>query len=140
MALNAQILEGHWNEIKGKLHERWGALTDDELQRAKGNVDQLVGAIQRKTGESREAIRKYLDEVADGGATKISQAAEAVRGFAANATESVQDAAQQASESVRSGMREGRQVIRQHPFESVMACFGAGLVTGVVLGILCRSR
>jgi len=53
MTVNQQTLEGNWNEIKGKLHERWGQLTQDDLQRARGDVDQLVGLIQRKTGEAR---------------------------------------------------------------------------------------
>src|SRR5688572_19545839 len=38
MALNQQTLQGNWNQIKGKLHERWGGLTDDDLTHAQGNV------------------------------------------------------------------------------------------------------
>jgi uncharacterized protein YjbJ (UPF0337 family) len=140
MALNAQTLEGHWNEIKGKLHERWGNLTEDDLQRATGNIDQLVGTIQRQTGETREAIRDFLEQLVADGTSKVRRASEAVRGFASGASESLQEAAQQASESVRTGMRESRQKIRQHPMESVVACFGLGIVTGVILGMCFRSR
>ncbi|MGE0761432.1 MAG: CsbD family protein [Pirellulaceae bacterium] len=138
MALNTQTLQGHWQEIKGKVHEKWGAVTDDDLQQARGNVDQLVGAIQRRTGETREQIRKYLDGLVEEGASTVQQAAGAIRGYAESAAESFQGAASQAQERMQGGMRESRQMIRQHPFESVMTCFGVGVLTGVMLGILMR--
>jgi uncharacterized protein YjbJ (UPF0337 family) len=139
MALNTQTLQGHWQEIKGKLHEKWGVLTEDDLQQARGNIEQLVGTIQRRTGETRESIRKFLDGLAEDGGSVMQNAAGAVRGYAETAAESVQDAAQQASDKMYEGVRESRYVIRRHPFESVAACFGIGVVTGVVLGILMRS-
>ena len=73
------------------------------------------------------------------GGSTIQQAAETVRTYAEGAAESFQGAAQQASERVSEGMREGRYMIRRHPFESVATCFGIGVVTGVILGILMRS-
>src|SRR5262245_7846004 len=54
--VNQQTLQGNWNEIKGKLRSKWGQLTNDDLQTAHGNVDQLIGLIQRKTGEARSSI------------------------------------------------------------------------------------
>jgi len=140
MALNAQTLEGNWQEIKGKLREKWGVLTDDDLQQARGNVDQLVGTIQRRTGETRDAIRKFLDGLADDGASSVRHAAAAVREYAETAADSVQETARQAQDSVMAGMRESRQVIRQRPIESVLTCFGVGVVTGVILGTVMRSR
>lgn len=139
MALNTQTLQGQWQEIKGKLHEKWGALTEDDLQQARGNVEQLVGTIQRRTGETRESIRKFLDGLGEDGESMMHQASAAVRGYAENAAESVQEAAHQASEKVSEGMKESRYVIRRHPFESVATCFGVGVVTGVLIGILMRS-
>ena len=58
--MNQQILVGNWNEIKGKLREKWGQLTDDDFQQIRGDAEQLIGVIQRKTGEAREAIEEYL--------------------------------------------------------------------------------
>src|SRR3954463_12592229 len=66
--VNQQTLQGNWNEIKGKLRNKWGQLTNDDLQSAQGNIDQLVGLIQRKTGEARNSIEKFLeDATASGG-------------------------------------------------------------------------
>ena len=45
MTVNQQTLEGNWTEIKGKLHEKWGQVSNDELQMAQGNIEQLIGLI-----------------------------------------------------------------------------------------------
>lgn len=52
--------EGAWQRFKGNIREAWGDLTDDELDSARGNWDQLVGTIKQKTGESVEAIEDRL--------------------------------------------------------------------------------
>ena len=48
--VNQQALEGNWNVIKGKIRTHWGQLTDDDLPQFHGEVDKLVGTIQRKNG------------------------------------------------------------------------------------------
>jgi uncharacterized protein YjbJ (UPF0337 family) len=57
--ISQQTMQANWNEIKGKLRSKWAALTDDDLAIFRGNVDQLVGTIQRKTGEARESIEEF---------------------------------------------------------------------------------
>ena len=61
--INAQEMQGKWNKIRGQVKQKWGQLTDDDLTFQSGNVDQLVGRIQQKTGEGREAIEKFLGEL-----------------------------------------------------------------------------
>ena len=51
--VNQQTLTGHWNEVRGKLKEKWGQLSDDDLRSFSGSIDQLVGRIQEKTGDAR---------------------------------------------------------------------------------------
>jgi uncharacterized protein YjbJ (UPF0337 family) len=138
MAVNKQVLEGNWNEIKGKLRERWGRLSGDELESAHGNVDQLVGAIQRKTGEARASVEGYLEELTSDSASMVSQAAESVRHYADVAKESVQDATAQASEAIRTGYDKTAKTVKKHPMESLAVCFGAGVISGVVLGLVLR--
>ncbi|NNF02846.1 MAG: CsbD family protein [Rhodothermales bacterium] len=57
-----QQARGNWNQFKGRVKEAWGALSDDDVDRFEGRLDQLAGYIQEKTGEGREAIREKLDE------------------------------------------------------------------------------
>ena len=55
-------IKGDWNIIKGKLKQKWGALTNDDLQFIEGKNDELFGRIQKRTGESREAAEKAIKE------------------------------------------------------------------------------
>ena len=137
---NQQILEGNWNEIKGKLRQKWGQLTDDDLPQIRGDADQIIGAIQRKTGEAREAIEQYLQEISGSAASAISTAAETVRDYAQYAAANVQHTAKQAAGEVRAGYNEAERFVRDRPGESLLVCFGVGLITGVVIALSLRSR
>lgn len=65
MAERQMMLEGRWQEMRGRVKEAWGVLTDDELDRIEGRWDRLVGAIRQKTGETVERIEEKLDELID---------------------------------------------------------------------------
>lgn len=49
-------IKGDWNILKGKLKQQWATLTEDDLQYADGKQDELLGRIQRRTGQSREHV------------------------------------------------------------------------------------
>ena len=89
--VNTQVLQGQWNQVRGQLKKKWGQLTEDDLKFTGGNIDQLVGRIQHKTGEAREAIESFLDEMTSQGASAVSQAAETVKNYAGVATEQMRD-------------------------------------------------
>lgn len=55
-------VQGDWNVIKGKLKQKWGKLTDNDLQYAEGKQEELLGRIQKATGETREAVQKAIKE------------------------------------------------------------------------------
>ncbi len=56
---------GELRELRGKVKQKWGDISDDEFDKAEGKIEELVGTIQQKYGESKEAIRKQLDELRD---------------------------------------------------------------------------
>lgn len=58
-------IKGDWNIIKGKLKQKWATLTDDDLKYAAGKQEEVVGRIQKRTGESREAVEKAIKESND---------------------------------------------------------------------------
>ena len=66
--VNTQVLQGQWNQVRGQLKKKWGQLTDDDLRLSNGNIDQVIGRIQHKTGEAREAVESFLDELTSHGA------------------------------------------------------------------------
>jgi uncharacterized protein YjbJ (UPF0337 family) len=56
-------IKGSWNEIKGKLKQKYGQLTDDDLSFAAGKEDELVGRLQKKLGKSREDLRTEIEKL-----------------------------------------------------------------------------
>jgi uncharacterized protein YjbJ (UPF0337 family) len=138
--VNEQTLQGNWNELKGKLRSKWGQLTNDDLQMFDGNVERLVGLIQRKTGEARGAIEHYLEELTSNGSSTVAQAVETAREYAHQAADRIQQTSKQAAESMQQGYEEAERVVKQRPVESIAVCFGAGVLAGVMLGLMLRSR
>jgi uncharacterized protein YjbJ (UPF0337 family) len=55
-------IKGDWNIIKGSLKQKWAKLTDDDLQFIEGKQDELLGRIQKRTGETREAVETAIKE------------------------------------------------------------------------------
>ncbi len=60
--MNKIEFKGDWNIIKGKLKKKWASLTDDDLKYVDGISDELLGRIQKRTGESYEAVKKAIKE------------------------------------------------------------------------------
>ena len=60
-AMNSDILEGKWKQVRGEAKAWWGKLTDDDLDRAAGKFDVLAGLLQEKYGYSRERAADEID-------------------------------------------------------------------------------
>ncbi len=56
-------IKGNWNEIKGKLKQKYGDLTDDDLKYAEGKEDELLGKLQKKTGKTKDQLSKEIDKL-----------------------------------------------------------------------------
>jgi len=140
MAINAQELQGQWNTLKGQVKEKWGQLTDDDLNIQGGNVDQLVGRIQQKTGVAREQIEKFLGELTQRGGSAVSQAAQAVGDFAQHAGDRLRENYGNVAGAARERYEMAEDLVRHNPGQSVAAAFGIGLVAGLVVGLALRSR
>jgi uncharacterized protein YjbJ (UPF0337 family) len=56
-------LRGTWNEIKGKVKQAYGDLTDDDLIHEEGKDDELLGKLQQKTGKGRDELVKWLNDL-----------------------------------------------------------------------------
>jgi uncharacterized protein YjbJ (UPF0337 family) len=58
--MNTLEFKGDWNIAKGKLKQKWADLTDDDLKYVDGKQDELVGRIQKRTGQTREAVEEAI--------------------------------------------------------------------------------
>ncbi|WP_366556315.1 CsbD family protein [Aquibaculum sediminis] len=60
--MNSDKLAGNWKQLRGKAQEKWGKLTNDDLDVIEGQRDQLVGRIQELYGKSKEEAEREVDE------------------------------------------------------------------------------
>lgn len=63
--MDKDILLGKWKQLKGEFKKQWGNLTDDDLDKAKGDRDKLLGVLQEKYGYSKDQAREHLDRFLD---------------------------------------------------------------------------
>lgn len=60
--MNEDIFQGQWKQLKGKVKQQWGKLTDDDLDLIDGNREELVGRIQERYGWERERAERELTD------------------------------------------------------------------------------
>jgi len=60
--MNQDRIAGQWKQLAGKIKEKWGRLTEDDLKRAEGNSEYLAGKIQERYGIARDAADKQVKE------------------------------------------------------------------------------
>ena len=129
MAINVQAIQGEWNHLCALARQRWSQLTEDDLGALEGNIEKLIGRIQQKTGEGREAIETFFSEMTSRGSSAVAHAAEAAGQYA-----------HQVGDQIRQRYDNAENLVRHHPTETVIAAFGIGLVAGLIAGLAMRAR
>jgi uncharacterized protein YjbJ (UPF0337 family) len=59
--MNRDTLKGQWMQVKGKVREKWGKLTDDDVAMVQGNAEQLIGKLQERYGYARDEAEREMD-------------------------------------------------------------------------------
>jgi uncharacterized protein YjbJ (UPF0337 family) len=59
--MNRDTLKGQWMQLKGKIRQQWGKLTDDEIDQLQGNAEQLIGRVQERYGYTRQQAEQEVD-------------------------------------------------------------------------------
>jgi uncharacterized protein YjbJ (UPF0337 family) len=60
--MNEDVLKGKWHQLKGDVKSRWGKLTEDDLDRAEGDAEKLIGRVQERYGYARDDAKREVDE------------------------------------------------------------------------------
>ncbi len=138
-------IRGHWNQLRGRIEERWTQLNPHDLDNMDGNTDQLVGAIQQKTGQARQKIEEELDQLLRDVAASASSATEKMGEYAKQAkaqAEHYSEAARQQYEQMQQSFQDGyvraENAIRERPTQSVAVAFGTGVITGLIVGLVLK--
>jgi uncharacterized protein YjbJ (UPF0337 family) len=59
--MNEDTFKGQWMQLKGKIREQWGKLTDDDVDQIQGRSEQLIGQLQNRYGIAREEAQRQFD-------------------------------------------------------------------------------
>lgn len=59
--MNRDTLEGQWTQLKGRVREQWGKLTDDDLDEVRGRAEQLIGKVQERYGIAKDEASRQVD-------------------------------------------------------------------------------
>lgn len=60
--MNSDRIEGNWKEMKGKIQQQWGKLTDDDMDQIDGRREELIGKLQKHYGKSRDEAEQEVDK------------------------------------------------------------------------------
>lgn len=135
---NQQIMQESWKELRGRIREKWGEITDSDLDIAAGNVERLIGLVQRKTGESRESIDQFLSEAMAQCQSSWQNARQSLQDFSSATWDEANVLGHEAVQQLHAGYVQSERFVRRHPLETMAVCLGVGLVAGVVATALTR--
>ena len=133
-------LMGNWNSIVGSIKEKFGEFTKDELTRVEGNFEQLVGLVQRKTGQSKEQIASFISECCESAGTTYNQVANRASHYADAAGEVIRDNYDRVATEAKKGLDYTAQSVGRRPLESLALAVGSGILAGILLGLSMSSR
>lgn len=129
-----------WHDVREKLLQRWSQLSHQDLDRLRGNSEQLFRYLQERTGEARDVLEQYVGRLMAASGTSLEEVSERARQYAQEAAQSAEAAFQQAGDQLRASWIETERLVRRRPVESMACTLAAGLFCGLVLGLAMRSK
>ena len=137
--MNSQQAKGGWNELSGAVREKYGQITNEDITAANGNIQALIGTIQRKTGEAREKIEAFVR----GSNSNASEYANRIYGqasdYASRASDELHHQYDRASAALSDGVDYTKDAVQKRPLESVLTAFGIGLAAGLLAALSMSS-
>jgi uncharacterized protein YjbJ (UPF0337 family) len=149
--MNTFHFDAAWDQIKGKWRQRFGQLTDDDLEFAEGKGEEILGRLEAKLGMAKDDLTDLLNEIKSETAPmrfKIDEAKARVQSMAGDLKERMTHAAgdiksaatiqaeraySKARQEVRTWTDEGTEYVRQRPREALLGALAAGFVVGLLI-------
>lgn len=144
--METDVLEGKWAQLRGEIKEKWGKLTNADLEQIQGQREQLEGALRERYGYSRERAQEEVNDFLQTVDSQLNDARGKVQERVRTAQERLQEqmaGARQAAgvraeaynRQVRDAApREMERSVDQYPWLTIIGVFVAGLLLGAVLG------
>lgn len=70
--MNKDHFKGSWGQFKGELKRQWGKLTDNDLLEVEGDYDKFLGVVQKRYGDQRDEVKRWVDQWFDRASKKAS--------------------------------------------------------------------
>jgi uncharacterized protein YjbJ (UPF0337 family) len=129
-------VEGNWKQIRGKVKERWGELTDDDLTAIAGRRDRLEGMIQERYGYAKERARREIEDWYRSLESNLAEEIESLRSGIHSLSSTVERIAQEQLPHLRSratdAVKQADDAIKQNPLIVVAVALGIGFLVGIV--------
>jgi uncharacterized protein YjbJ (UPF0337 family) len=135
-----ETMNSNWHAVVGKVKEKFGQITGDELTRIQGNFDQLVSLIERKTGQTREQVEEFLNSCSDSASDAYRKVADKGQQVYNQASEYVDEGLRQVRERAGESYAYAKQTVARRPAESLAVVAGIGLLAGIAIGMSMCSR
>ena len=143
--MNADILEGKWNQLKGEVKKQWGDLTNDDLDRIEGERAKLEGRLQERYGYSRQQAQDEVDKFLARVDNEMGDLRDTVESKVQEAQARLQDQVSEAKDTLESKAGTYNKQVRQaapgevsyavdeYPWLVVISALVAGLLIGLML-------
>ncbi len=140
MATKEEV-QGTWNQLAGAVKTKYAQITGDDLAAVNGNIQQLAGVIQRKTGKARDEIDEFLRSLSDSTSTTVGRISEAASDMANKASETLREGYDYARDASRDGLKAATETVQHRPGEAMLLAMGIGVVAGLIIGSsMCGRR
>lgn len=120
--MNEHILHGKWKQIRGGFKKQWGKLTDDDLKRIQGSLDQITGILEQRYGYSKDRAERELEHYVD----DIHQYSARLKGYGGD----IQSKVHEAVSEVKGKVQRKPKRKKRSGFTAVLAIFA---LVGVVI-------
>ncbi len=88
----ANLIKGNWHYVKGEIRRTWGDLTEDDLERTKGNTEALIGLLQLRLGVAQDEAKRKFEDLMETLTWKANESIDAVKSSAADVKSSAKEA------------------------------------------------
>jgi uncharacterized protein YjbJ (UPF0337 family) len=128
-------VEGNWKQMRGRVKERWGKLTDDDLTAIAGRRDQLEGMIQERYGYAREKARREIEDWYRSMESNLSEQIESLRAGIQSLASTVDRIAKGPMPHARAraigAINEAEEAVKRNPLSALGIALGLGFLIGV---------
>ena len=129
-------VEGNWKQMRGRVKERWGELTDDDLTAIAGRRDRLEGVIQERYGYAKERARREIEDWYRSLESNLAEQINALRSGIQTLSSTVERIAREqlphAHTTATGAIKQAEDVVKRNPLLSVAIALGLGLLIGVL--------